>query len=325
MLGAGRAPADHRRRRRRASRAHAELVELAEALGAPVYAEVVASTASFPASHPLFRGAMARLRAAIREVLEQHDVLFSVGGDLFTLSLPSDVEPMPRRICRWSTSTSIPGSSARTTRRGRDPRRSEGDPAGAHRGAARAHDRAARAAPRASGSTAARGDARRARGARAPRRARRRGETPMQPMALLAAIGEMLPPDAVVVDETISSGARPALAHAQRRSAELLRPARRRHRLGPAGRDRRQAGAARPAGGGADRRRQRDVHLPGAVDRRARPHRRGLRHPQQHVLSHPQAAPASPSTAPPRRPTAMWAWSWSIRRSITSASPARSA
>ncbi|MEA3022003.1 MAG: benzoylformate decarboxylase, partial [Alphaproteobacteria bacterium] len=37
------------------SRAHAELVELAELLGAPVYAEFVPSTASFPASHPLFR------------------------------------------------------------------------------------------------------------------------------------------------------------------------------------------------------------------------------------------------------------------------------
>ena len=43
------------------SRAHAELVELAELLGAPVYAEGVANTASFPASHPLFKGAMVRL------------------------------------------------------------------------------------------------------------------------------------------------------------------------------------------------------------------------------------------------------------------------
>src|SRR5262245_5171203 len=35
---------------------HRELVRLAELLGAPVYAEAVPSTASFPASHPLFRG-----------------------------------------------------------------------------------------------------------------------------------------------------------------------------------------------------------------------------------------------------------------------------
>src|SRR5712692_6228519 len=40
------------------SAAHAELVALAELLGAPVWAEGVPNTASFPASHPLFRGAM---------------------------------------------------------------------------------------------------------------------------------------------------------------------------------------------------------------------------------------------------------------------------
>jgi len=72
-------------------KAHAELVELAELLGAPVYAELVPSSASFPASHPLFRGAMTRMQGPVRKILEQYDVLFSVGGDLFTLSLPSDI------------------------------------------------------------------------------------------------------------------------------------------------------------------------------------------------------------------------------------------
>src|ERR671923_98780 len=80
------------------SRAHAELIELAELLGAPVYTEFVPNTASFPASHPLFRGSMIRLAPDVRKVLEQYDVLFSVGGDLFTLSLPSDIDPMPPSI-----------------------------------------------------------------------------------------------------------------------------------------------------------------------------------------------------------------------------------
>jgi benzoylformate decarboxylase len=80
------------------SHAHAELVDLAEMLGAPVYAELLPSTASFPASHPLFRGAMVPRAPAARQVLEQHDVLLSVGADLFTLSLPSDVEPIPARM-----------------------------------------------------------------------------------------------------------------------------------------------------------------------------------------------------------------------------------
>ena len=76
------------------SRALAELVALAELIGAPVYAELIANTASFPSSHPLFRGAMARSQTAMRKIFDQHDVLFSVGADLFALSLPADVAPI---------------------------------------------------------------------------------------------------------------------------------------------------------------------------------------------------------------------------------------
>src|SRR4029077_15140336 len=79
-------------------RATSELVELAELIGAPVYAELIPNTASFPASHPLFRGAMGRAQTVIRKILDQHDVLFSVGADLFALSLPSDVHPVPEDL-----------------------------------------------------------------------------------------------------------------------------------------------------------------------------------------------------------------------------------
>ena len=77
------------------SRAHQELAALAEALGAPVYTEFVPNTASFPSSHPLYRGSMTRSQQGVREVLDKHDLLFSVGGDLFTWSLPSNIEAMP--------------------------------------------------------------------------------------------------------------------------------------------------------------------------------------------------------------------------------------
>src|SRR6185369_17889339 len=52
----------------------------------------------FPFTHPLYGGSMPRLGAPIKGLLMRHDVLFSVGGDLFTLSLPSDVDPMPPDI-----------------------------------------------------------------------------------------------------------------------------------------------------------------------------------------------------------------------------------
>src|SRR5499433_1407207 len=73
----------------------AELGEVAELLGAPVITEGVPSTCSFPFTHPLHAGSMPRIGPPIRALLMRHDLLFSVGGDLFTLSLPDDVDPMP--------------------------------------------------------------------------------------------------------------------------------------------------------------------------------------------------------------------------------------
>jgi benzoylformate decarboxylase len=186
------------------SRAHAELVELAELLGAPVYAEFVPSTASFPASHPLFRGAMVRTQAAVREVLDPHDVLFSVGADLFTWSLPSAIEAMPphMRLVHldtdpWEIGKNYPAQAAVL-----------GDP--------KASLPELTAAVRARMTAAARGAARdRLKSASDATRAEREAlhakaralaaKTPVQPLALLHAIGEMLPKDAIVVEEALSS------------------------------------------------------------------------------------------------------------------------
>jgi len=188
------------------SKAHAELIELAELIGAPVYSELVPSTASFPASHPLFRGAMTRMQGPIRKILEQYDVLFSVGGDLFTLSLPSDIEPMPAGLTLihldtdpWELGKNYPPQVAILG----DPKTTLPDitetvrkamSSGA-RGAARERLDAAKA------TTLAERDALKAKAREMA------GQTPVQPLSLLNAIGEMLPKDAVVIDETISSGA----------------------------------------------------------------------------------------------------------------------
>ena len=187
------------------SKAHAELIELAELIGAPVYSELVPSTASFPASHPLFRGAMTRMQGPIRKILEQYDVLFSAGGDLFTLSLPSDIEPMPEGLTLihldndpWELGKNYPPQVAILG----DPKTTLPDiteavrnsmSSGA-RGAARERLDAAKATTLAE---------REAFKAKAREMA---GQNPVQPLALLNAIGEMLPKDAVVIDETISSG-----------------------------------------------------------------------------------------------------------------------
>ena len=186
------------------SRAHAELVELAELLGAPVYTEFVPSTASYPSSHPLFRGSMVRLAPDVRKVLDQYDVLFSVGGDLFTLSLPSDVDPMPPGITLihldtdpWELGKNYPPKVAILG----DPKATLPELTAAVRERMSSGAKGA-ARERLSAATAAIAGERDALKAKARSLA---GAVPVQPLALLEAIGEMLPKDAVVIEEALSS------------------------------------------------------------------------------------------------------------------------
>ena len=187
------------------SRALAELAELAELLGAPVYAELVPSMATFPASHPLFRGTIGRVTPAIRETFAQYDLVFSVGGDLFTLSLPSPVEPIPEGvqvihldIDPWELGKNYPPAVAILG----DPKATLPDLTASVRERMTAGARAAARERLTTATDAIRGE-REALQAKARAGA---GATPVQPLALLQAIGEVLPKNAVVVDETISSG-----------------------------------------------------------------------------------------------------------------------
>jgi len=76
----------------------AEMVAVAEALGAPVFAETVPNTTSFPNDHPLYQGFIARTQQGVRTVLQDADVVFSVGADMFTMSLYTEVDPFPPGI-----------------------------------------------------------------------------------------------------------------------------------------------------------------------------------------------------------------------------------
>jgi benzoylformate decarboxylase len=186
------------------SDALAELAALAELIGAPVYSEFVPNTASFPTSHPLFRGAMVRMAPDVRKTLEQYDVLFSVGGDLFTLSLPSATDPMPPGLPLihldtdpWEIGKNYPAQVAIMG----DPKSTLPDIAAAIAARMTAGAKGA-ARERAAAATAAIAAERVAFKDRARSLA---GKTPVQPLALLEAIGEMLPKDAVVIDEALSS------------------------------------------------------------------------------------------------------------------------
>jgi benzoylformate decarboxylase len=186
------------------SRAHAELAALAEALGAPVYCEFVPNTASFPSSHPLYRGSMTRSQQGVREVLDKHDLVFSVGGDLFTWSLPSNVNPWPSGLPLihldtdpWQIGKNYPAQVGIFG----DPQATLPDITKALGERMTAAQKGAAAARLKSAIAAIKAD-------REAFRAKARalaGKTPVQPLALLEAIGSMLPKDAVVIEEVLSS------------------------------------------------------------------------------------------------------------------------
>ena len=76
------------------SGAHAELAALAEAIGAPVYLEGMANTAAFPSDHPLYAGSVSRMAPAWRALMAGHDLAISIGADLLTQSQASGVEAL---------------------------------------------------------------------------------------------------------------------------------------------------------------------------------------------------------------------------------------
>jgi benzoylformate decarboxylase len=180
------------------------VVELAELLGAPVHLEDMANRVSFPGSHRLFAGPVARLGAPLRAVLDEHDLLVSIGADLFTLSLGGGPDPVPPGMAvvhldldPWQLGKNVPVAAAvlgdpavavpalvAATRRHRSP---AGDEAASRRCdevAARLRDVRASLEARAAGLADA---------------------TPTHPLAVLQALGRSLPADAVVVEESLSS------------------------------------------------------------------------------------------------------------------------
>jgi benzoylformate decarboxylase len=182
-----------------------ELVALAEAIGAPVYDEGMASRAMFPSSHMLYRGALVRLPEAISGMLMQHDLLVSIGADLFTLSLPGEVEPMPEGFPvvhldtdPWELGKNYPEAVSIL-----------GEPKVTLPELTEAVQRARSAAE--SEAALKRLQHVKAEGAASLHKLHAMADAlaerhPIHPLALMQAIGRLLPDDAVVIDETVSSG-----------------------------------------------------------------------------------------------------------------------
>jgi benzoylformate decarboxylase len=187
------------------SDAHDELAEVAELLGAPVYTERLPYTCNFPSSHPLFQDDIPRSTSDIRALLERHDLVFSVGGNLFLLSLPSEIDPMPPGLPvihldpePWEIGKNYPVKVGIVG----DPKATLPDLAealGKH--LTPADQEAAR-----NRLTEAR-EAKEQAAAELRARARQQhDQRPISPLTLVEAVTANLPPNAVLVDESLSSG-----------------------------------------------------------------------------------------------------------------------
>jgi len=73
----------------------AELVRVAEAIGATVYHQPMNDGVDFPGSHPLHGGMLAPTNQAIRDRLDGHDVVFIVGTHAFMAHHYTPVSPIP--------------------------------------------------------------------------------------------------------------------------------------------------------------------------------------------------------------------------------------
>src|SRR6185295_19318308 len=72
-----------------------EATELAELLGAAVFASSIPYSAQFPSEHPAFMGTLTRQQKQVRDTLAPYDALLVLGADLLRMSVYSPVEPLP--------------------------------------------------------------------------------------------------------------------------------------------------------------------------------------------------------------------------------------
>jgi benzoylformate decarboxylase len=182
----------------------AELVALAELIGARVHGEPIFRRTSFPGDHPLWRGGLFPSPPAIRKSLDGADALLILGATVFTWFLHTPGDPFPRGLPVVQIdddAREIGRSHAVTLGIVADPRTALGELTAAVKARQTAAARAA---------AAARG--REIGGARAEQTARvraaadaERDRVPISPAHLMRTLAAVAPRDVVVVDESATS------------------------------------------------------------------------------------------------------------------------
>jgi len=184
--------------------AQAELVALAELLGAAVHGEPIHRRLSVPGDHPLWRGGLYPTATAVANALERFDVVLIVGANVFTWLFHAPGSPFggSQRVVQIDDDAREIGRSYPVTLG------IVGSVRAALSALARAvgegQDDAARAAARERVATL--GRARDAHARRLAAAAEAAGDrVPIAPEFLMRTLATLLPPDALVVDESASS------------------------------------------------------------------------------------------------------------------------
>ena len=191
--------------------AFAEAAELAELLGAAVYAQTVPYCAQFPSEHRAYLGALTRNQKAVRAALEPFDLLVCLGADLLRMSVHSPVDPLPAHTAvvhvserDWELGKNHPTEIA-VQANVKETLRALLPLLHARREAMHISAAAARLAALAPRNWSAQRDAERLAALEAAE------HKPIDPRYLMLRLSETLPRDAVVVEEALtSSSALPA-------------------------------------------------------------------------------------------------------------------
>ncbi len=180
----------------------ADLVEVAEALGAPVYGSPLHASVVFPTTHPLWQGMLAPHAGAIRETLGRFERVFLVGGQAFMVYPWAEGAPLPEgvELAHLSPDPAQPGR-AHPVALG-----AVGDPAATLAALHLELHSRGRFTPGAGVLDDARSRRRADDAAREETALGRYGPAPMHPMAAAHALVRALPAGTPVVDEAITTG-----------------------------------------------------------------------------------------------------------------------
>ena len=179
--------------------------ELAALLGAAVFQEPIPYVTSFPTAHAQYVGMLTRNQKQVRSTLEPYDLVLCLGADLLRMSVYSPVEPLPPHL-------RVVHLSERSWELGKNYRTDLAIAANVKETltallpalSAKA-DRAYRANAAERCETIAQDNwqVRRARAAAAAER--HEAVRPMDPALLMLRLTQHLPPDAIVVEEALTS------------------------------------------------------------------------------------------------------------------------